>query len=185
MARTPHVAHYRSARRGRGCLPTAPPRRGIERHLGAHGRSRRAQSRGVASLHRGEPANRAGLRRRSAIGSLHGARLRGRRPGAFALGRARQMHLLERPRHPRIRHPGPRPRLPAESRIGPPGRGNAARAPQFVGHEKEQCTAALPGLNPAEQIVYRGLGKQRWGVNVRLEQERISWSYAALRPRWV
>jgi len=39
----------------------------------------------------------------------------------------------------------------------------------------------LPMLGAAEQEVYRGLKEQRWGVNVRLEQERIAWSYAAPR----
>ena len=49
-------------------------------------------------------------------------------------------------------------------------------------HEKEQCsTGVLPMLGAAEQEVYRGLKEQRWGVNVRLEQERIAWSYAAPR----
>jgi hypothetical protein len=44
--------------------------------------------------------------------------------------------------------------------------------------EKEQCSAGLPRLTPVEQAVYRGLREQRWGVNVRLEQERIAWNYA-------
>jgi len=49
-------------------------------------------------------------------------------------------------------------------------------------HEKEQNAAAeLPMLNTTEQEVYRGLKEQRWGVNLRLEQERIPWSFAALR----
>jgi hypothetical protein len=38
--------------------------------------------------------------------------------------------------------------------------------------------AELPLLTPAEQSLYSGLKQQRWGVNVRLEQERIAWSYA-------
>jgi hypothetical protein len=51
-------------------------------------------------------------------------------------------------------------------------------------HEREQTQAAfLPMLSPTEQEVYRGLKEQRWGVNVRLEQERIPWSYAAPRLR--
>ena len=50
--------------------------------------------------------------------------------------------------------------------------------------EREQTQAAvLPMLSPSEHHVYRGLKEQRWGVNVRLEQERIPWSYAALRLR--
>jgi len=49
-------------------------------------------------------------------------------------------------------------------------------------HEREQTAAStLPMLSPAEQEVYRGLKQQRWGPNVRLEQERIPWSYAAPR----
>lgn len=51
-------------------------------------------------------------------------------------------------------------------------------------HEKEQNLAsALPMLNTVEQEVYRGLKEQRWGVNVRLEQERIPWNFAAPRLR--
>ena len=50
--------------------------------------------------------------------------------------------------------------------------------------EREQTQAAvLPMLSPSEQEVYRGLKEQRWGVNVRLEQERIPWSFAASRLR--
>jgi hypothetical protein len=49
-------------------------------------------------------------------------------------------------------------------------------------HEGEQSAAGvLPMLSPTEQEVYRGLKEQRWGVNVRLEQERIPWSFAAPR----
>jgi hypothetical protein len=33
-------------------------------------------------------------------------------------------------------------------------------------------------LSPIEQEVYRGLKQQRWEVNLRLEQERVAWSYA-------
>lgn len=36
----------------------------------------------------------------------------------------------------------------------------------------------LAGLTEAEQSVYRGLKEQRWGWNVRLEQERIVWDRA-------
>jgi len=50
--------------------------------------------------------------------------------------------------------------------------------------EREQTqAAALPTLNPSEHEVYRGLKEQRWGINVRLEQERIPWSYVAPRLR--
>jgi hypothetical protein len=45
--------------------------------------------------------------------------------------------------------------------------------------EPDQYTAPeLPLLTPAEQSVYQGLKQQRWAPNVRLEQERIPWSYA-------
>lgn len=45
--------------------------------------------------------------------------------------------------------------------------------------EKEQFPAMeLPHLTEAEQDVYHGLKCQRWGVNVRLEQERIPWTVA-------
>ncbi len=45
--------------------------------------------------------------------------------------------------------------------------------------ENDQYPAAeLPLLSDIEQQVYRGLKQQRWGVNVRLEQERIAWNYA-------
>ncbi|ODU07508.1 MAG: hypothetical protein ABS84_16155 [Rubrivivax sp. SCN 71-131] len=45
--------------------------------------------------------------------------------------------------------------------------------------EKEQHPAAeLTLLTEAEQEVYQGLKRQRWGQNVRLEQERIAWDAA-------
>jgi hypothetical protein len=45
--------------------------------------------------------------------------------------------------------------------------------------EKEQHPSAdLPLLTDGERVVYCGLKQQRWGRNVRLEQERIAWSYA-------
>jgi hypothetical protein len=45
--------------------------------------------------------------------------------------------------------------------------------------EKEQHPAAeLTLLTEAEQEVYQGLKQQRWGQNVRLEQERIAWDAA-------
>jgi len=51
-------------------------------------------------------------------------------------------------------------------------------------HEKEQTTASvLPLLSPTEQEVYRGLREQKWGANVRLEQERIPWSFVEPRLR--
>ena len=45
--------------------------------------------------------------------------------------------------------------------------------------EKDQCSALeLPLLTAAEQSVYQGLKQHRWGLNVRLEQERIAWNEA-------
>jgi hypothetical protein len=50
--------------------------------------------------------------------------------------------------------------------------------------ERDQTAAGvLPTLSPTEQEVYRGLREQRWGANLRLEQERIPWSFAAPRLR--
>jgi hypothetical protein len=47
------------------------------------------------------------------------------------------------------------------------------------GNEKEQHPAdELRLLTDAEQQVYRDLKLQRWGQNVRLEQERIDWAVA-------
>lgn len=47
--------------------------------------------------------------------------------------------------------------------------------------EKEQHPAAeLTLLTKAEQAVYFGLKQQRWGQNVRLEQERIAWNHASV-----
>lgn len=45
--------------------------------------------------------------------------------------------------------------------------------------EPEQCPATdLPELTETERDTYRGLKEQRWGMNVRLEQERIPWDEA-------
>ncbi len=45
--------------------------------------------------------------------------------------------------------------------------------------EKDQVSALeLPLLSAAEQNVYQGLKQHRWGLNVRLEQERIAWNEA-------
>jgi hypothetical protein len=45
--------------------------------------------------------------------------------------------------------------------------------------EREQSTEPdLPLLTDAERAVYRGLREQQWGINVRLEQERIPWNQA-------
>ena len=47
--------------------------------------------------------------------------------------------------------------------------------------EKEPAAAGvLPLLTDAEQAVYRGLKLNVWGQRVRLEQERISWSFVDL-----
>lgn len=45
--------------------------------------------------------------------------------------------------------------------------------------ERDQCPDPdLRELTDAERSVYRALKDQRWGVNVRLEQERIAWNEA-------
>lgn len=45
--------------------------------------------------------------------------------------------------------------------------------------EKQQHPASeLPRLTNKEQDVFRALKEQRWGLNVRLEQERIPWTEA-------
>lgn len=46
------------------------------------------------------------------------------------------------------------------------------------GREGDQYTGSLPLLTPTEQAVYEGLCRHRWGLNVRLEQERIAWDRA-------
>ena len=47
------------------------------------------------------------------------------------------------------------------------------------GEEEKQVSASeLPFLTAEEQTVYQGLKRQRWGLNVRLEQERIAWDEA-------
>jgi hypothetical protein len=48
----------------------------------------------------------------------------------------------------------------------------------WVSENPQYGAAELPLLTPAEQSLYAGLKQQRWGLNVRLEQERIAWSYA-------
>jgi hypothetical protein len=48
----------------------------------------------------------------------------------------------------------------------------------WVAENPQYATAELPLLTPSEQAVYGGLKQQRWGMNVRLEQERIPWAYA-------
>ena len=50
--------------------------------------------------------------------------------------------------------------------------------------ESEPAAAdVLPLLTGAEQAVYRGLKLNVWGQHVRLEQERISWSFVRLALR--
>ena len=45
--------------------------------------------------------------------------------------------------------------------------------------EKKQHTAEqLPLLTATEQILYQKLKTNYWGINIRLEQERILWNYA-------
>lgn len=46
------------------------------------------------------------------------------------------------------------------------------------GSEPKQFTGALDGLSDCEHQVYQGLVDGRFGVAVRLEQERISWDWA-------
>lgn len=48
----------------------------------------------------------------------------------------------------------------------------------WVSENPQYAAVELPLLTPAEQLVYNGLKQQRWGVNVRLEQERIDWGHA-------
>jgi hypothetical protein len=48
----------------------------------------------------------------------------------------------------------------------------------WVSENPQYGASELPLLTPAEHAVYSGLKLQSWGVNVRLEQERIDWSYA-------
>ena len=48
--------------------------------------------------------------------------------------------------------------------------------------EPEQCTVeSLDGLTEDEQELFQGLRTNRWGNRVRLEQERIPWSFAQKR----
>ena len=49
---------------------------------------------------------------------------------------------------------------------------------ELWGQEDTPSLGQLPLLNPAEQELYQGLRQQRWGRNVRLEQERVEWSFA-------
>jgi hypothetical protein len=42
----------------------------------------------------------------------------------------------------------------------------------------QHSSAELTRLTEEEQQLYRDLKQQRWGQNVRLEQERIDWTAA-------
>ena len=53
------------------------------------------------------------------------------------------------------------------------------RYERLWGEESEQHAAReIEFLTECEQFVYSGLKQQRWGQNVRLEQERIAWDVA-------
>ena len=45
----------------------------------------------------------------------------------------------------------------------------------WVEEKQPHAAEMLPNLTEKEQRVYRGLKQHRWGLNVRLEQERIFW----------
>lgn len=48
----------------------------------------------------------------------------------------------------------------------------------WVTEESQHAALALPNLTDAEQTLYGALKAQSFGSNIRLEQERIDWSYA-------
>lgn len=48
----------------------------------------------------------------------------------------------------------------------------------WVSEQTQNATCELPLLTSAEQAVYHNLKQQHWGMNVRLEQERVDWEYA-------
>jgi hypothetical protein len=48
----------------------------------------------------------------------------------------------------------------------------------WVEEPDQYSPRSLPLLTTSEQAVYEGLKQQRWGRNVRLEQERIAWNHA-------
>jgi hypothetical protein len=48
----------------------------------------------------------------------------------------------------------------------------------WVKESRMNYATCLPNLTLEEASVYNGLKQQRWGTNVRLEQERIPWSTA-------
>ncbi len=45
----------------------------------------------------------------------------------------------------------------------------------WVEEPSQHAAEQLEGLTPAELQLYQGLREQRWGVRVRLEQERLDW----------
>ncbi|UUZ57252.1 DUF2220 family protein [Massilia sp. H-1] len=54
------------------------------------------------------------------------------------------------------------------------------RAPTLWSNEPRQDLAADPVyLTDAELDLYQGLRQQRWGQNIRLEQERLAWDHVA------
>ena len=56
----------------------------------------------------------------------------------------------------------------------------------WVEEPSQHAAPQLGGLRPAELQLYQGLREQRWGVRVRLEQERLDWPTVvqALRKRF-
>jgi hypothetical protein len=46
----------------------------------------------------------------------------------------------------------------------------------WVKEDAQHSVLELPNLNEPEYALYRALKEQRWGLNVRFEQERIAWS---------
>ncbi len=48
----------------------------------------------------------------------------------------------------------------------------------WASEDKQHSAAEFPLLTESEQTMYRRLKQQHWGINVRLEQERIAWDYA-------
>lgn len=50
---------------------------------------------------------------------------------------------------------------------------------ELWGHEEKPVNAELEYLVSAEKELFDALRQNRWGVGVRLEQERVDWNYAA------
>jgi hypothetical protein len=46
----------------------------------------------------------------------------------------------------------------------------------WVKEDAQHSAFELPHLHEPEQALYRALKEQRWGLNIRFEQERIAWS---------